>query len=369
MSYQHLKDRPYYEDIYDRITVDWARRNVARFMEFRQKWFDMNEDKDESSFRNAFYLNFFYMIIVGDELLNRYDKREAYIHDMMAGDEAKDQQIAAARLTHEPVCAHCGKTGLHIVDKSLMHREGIDSPEQVIFMLKCTHCDKNSAYWEGGSKLNHRQEHCPKCQAAMEEKTTRKPKTIITTYICPSCRHSFTDKLDLSIKKDKPDPNFEADRELFCLHSQKSLEEHRDAKRRYEGLAQLGKELKEKEDNKDLYDAIAELKKLKIAELSPLLVPALEKAGYIEFSLDKPEIGKDVTVGFNCLDNKSDRQDYDSQATLKKLVGTTLKGTNWRLMTDGISYRLGYLSGRLRAYEHEEDLVKLMSRTKKPKSE
>ena len=122
------------------------------------------------------------------------------------------------------------------------------------------------------------------------------------------------------------------------------------------------KEIKEKEDNKHIYDAVAELKKSKIAELTELLSPALEKAGYIEFSLDKPEIGKDVFVGFNCLDSKTEREDYDSRKTLKKLIDKTLANTNWRLMTDGISYRLGYLTGRLRAYEQEEDLLKLVKR-------
>ena len=36
-------------------------------------------------------------------------------------------------------------------------------------------------------------------------------------------------------------------------------------------------------------------------------------------------------------------------------------------MSDGISYRLGYLNGRLRAYEREEDLKELVVKTKKLK--
>lgn len=102
-----------------------------------------------------------------------------------------------------------------------------------------------------------------------------------------------------------------------------------------------------------IYDAVKEMKKPKIAELSAILAPALEKAGYIEFNLDKPEMGKDVFVGFNCLDGKSDRGDYDSEKTLKKTVEKALISTNWRLMSEGIHYRLGYLNGRLRAYERE----------------
>jgi hypothetical protein len=36
-------------------------------------------------------------------------------------------------------------------------------------------------------------------------------------------------------------------------------------------------------------------------------------------------------------------------------------------MSDGISYRLGYLNGRLRAYEREEDLKELVIKSRKLK--
>jgi hypothetical protein len=113
---------------------------------------------------------------------------------------------------------------------------------------------------------------------------------------------------------------------------------------------------------------VAELKKPKIAELTPLLAEPLEKADYIEFSLEKPEVGREVVVGFSCLDNKSGRSDYDSRHALKKLIDKTLIDTNWRLMSDGIHYRLGYLSGRIRAYEGEEDLKKLVMKSSDLKS-
>ena len=79
-------------------------------------------------------------------------------------------------------------------------------------------------------------------------------------------------------------------------------------------------------------------------------------------------MGRDVFIGFSCLDSKSDREDYDSRKTLKKLVDEALVDTNWRLVSDGISYRLGYLNGRLRAYEREEDLKELVIKSRKLKS-
>jgi predicted RNA-binding Zn-ribbon protein involved in translation (DUF1610 family) len=332
-------------------------------MEFRDKWFDMNEDKDPASHRNAFYLNFFWMVFVGDELLARYDAKDEHIRDMKARDEAQDRRVESARLTSEPVCSHCGKTGLRIIDKSLMRRDGNGEDDLVIFMLKCTSCGKNSAYWEDGKKYEHRRPKCPKCNSEMDEKSTRTAKMITTFYTCPSCGHRFKDKLDLTVKKDKPDPQYGTDRALYCFHDRKQLEEHRDAKFRYEGLARLGEEWKEKEDNKDVYDAVANIQKLKIAQLHEVLKPAIELAGYKEVSFGKPAIGREVIVSVSCLDGDAKREDYDSRKALKKAITVSLEPTNWRLVSNDVEYRLGYLTGRVRAYEREEDLIRLIKKT------
>jgi hypothetical protein len=142
--------------------------------------------------------------------------------------------------------------------------------------------------------------------------------------------------MDLSVKKEILDPDFEKDRAYYCLNDEKFRHHLSEIRRGFTEMAELGKKWQEKEDNKHIYDAVKEMKKPKIAELVPLLSPVLEKAGYIQFSLDKPEMGRDVYVGFSCLDNKSDRDDYDSRKTLKKLVDSALIDTNWRLMSDGI---------------------------------
>ena len=334
--------------------------------------FEAKLPKDDKIDRpgNAILLNVFYMQTVGNELLHRYEKREQYITESMAEDESKDEQIAAARLSEEPHCHHCGKQGLRIIDKSLMHRGKtykIDDPEEVLFMLECPHCKKNSAFWEDGTAWKSKPTLCPKCKTEMTHKTTKAKKAITFTYTCPSCGHSYKDKMDLSNKAKPPDPNYDKDRARFCLRDKEFRDKLFEIRRGFEEMARLGKEWKEKEDNKHIYDAVAELKKPKIAELTPLLAPDLEKAGYIEFHLDKPEMGRDVFIGFSCLDSKSDREDYDSRTTLQKLVRKALEDTNWRLMSDGISYRLGYLNGRLRAYEREEDLKELVIKSKKLK--
>jgi len=47
---------------------------------------------------------------------------------------------------------------------------------------------------------------------------------------------------------------------------------------------------------------------------------------------------------------------------LKKLIYKTLKGTNWKLMSDGLSYNLGFLSSRIKRVESEEEIIKLIDK-------
>lgn len=368
--YAHLRDRQHYEDRYDHTTVYLARIDMKTFLSFRDKWHEQSPDNEENQFRNSWHLNNFYMMMVGNKLVDRYNERDQAIRVMMAEDEARDARLSAARLTAEPHCEHCDEIGLRITDKMLMHRDGQDG-DGVLFMLRCPHCEKNTATWEDGAPWEHRHIKCPGCQSTMEEMSSRRNRVLITTYNCPNCSHTYKDKLDLNREEETEDPGYEEDRRIFCLQDAAMRKEHQDAKFRFEGLIRFAKEHKEKEDNKNIYDAMKEMRRPKIAELTPLLQPVLEKAGYIDFSLDKPEIGKDVFVGFNCLDTMSDRSDYDSRKTLEKLVNKVLADTNWRLMTDGIYYRLGYLNGRIRAYEREEDLKKLVTKNMKlqPKRE
>lgn len=364
--YTHLKERSYYENLYDKHTVEDARRCIKYYEDF-YKEFEEKLPRGDKLERpgNALLLNMFYMEVIGNELCRRYEERDQKIRDWMAQDEAKDHQLASARLAEEPYCQHCSKQGLRITDKQLMHRGEkykYDDPEEVLFMLGCLSCGKTSAFWEDGSQFRAKPTKCPQCRSDMEHTTTIKDKVDTTTYTCPSCGHTYSEEFDFSPKTEEPDPDFEKDRYTFCLLDTKILEEHRDAKHRFEGLVQLGKELQEKEANKDVYDAIEALDKLKIAQLLERLSEILPKHGYTEFSLDKPHIGAQVTVGFNCLDSKADRDDYTSKNSLKRLINRTLENTNWRLVSDTISLRLGYLSGALRAYESEDDLKKLVEK-------
>ncbi len=74
---------------------------------------------------------------------------------------------------------------------------------------------------------------------------------------------------------------------------------------------------------------------------------------------------KYVIIPFTIRDAKADRDGRASELELNRLLRDVLKKTNWRLMSDGVKYRLGVLSGQLKGYEREEDLVGLVQNKRK----
>jgi hypothetical protein len=181
----------------------------------------------------------------------------------------------------------------------------------------------------------------------------------ITKLSCSSCSFTKTEEIERTVRSETPDPNFDADRARFCL-SEEDGERWRKDLAGLEQMKQLVDEWKEKDANKDLYEKVAQIQRLTIIDLEKLLTSTLEKDGYVKLQLSHPEITKDVIVPFGIYDIRSDRPSQESSYDLQQLLKKTLKGTNWRLMSDGVSYRMGYLTGRLRGYEREDDLVNLI---------
>jgi DNA-directed RNA polymerase subunit M/transcription elongation factor TFIIS len=370
MASAHLESREKYEDRYDRVTIELCRdkETMLRKVFSESKTKDLPKGKDgERQLRVV--ANIFHYFEVDMLAGSRWERRTETIAKWMAEDEARDQRLNEARLVSEPKCEHCGKSGLRIISKDLMSRGKDYDHREVLFMLECGGCNKRTVIWEDGSQWEHPYRTCPKCSTVMKETSKRKAKLIVDIYTCPKCQYSYQEELDLSFKKEKekPDPYWEEDKLRFVLNDEQG-KKYLEGKRNLEQMKQVTDRIKERTDNKAVYDAVANIQKVNIGQLTDVLQPVIEKAGYIELTFDKPEISRDVFVGFNCLDGKGGRDDYSSRTTLKKTVQKALVDTNWRLMSDGISYRLGYLSGRLRAYEKEEDLVELVKRDKKIKS-
>ncbi|MNY14781.1 hypothetical protein D3C86_1479690 [compost metagenome] len=65
-----------------------------------------------------------------------------------------------------------------------------------------------------------------------------------------------------------------------------------------------------------------------------------------------------MTVEFSVQDFSS-RDERSSIKALKKTLTDLLFSTNWRLMSTDIYYNLGFLTGQIKGFSLEEDLIKL----------
>ena len=156
-------------------------------------------------------------------------------------------------------------------------------------------------------------------------------------------------------------------REEFCLTEEKG-KEYIETIEKMKYAKEVFEEEKQKYDN-PIYQRSTQLKKISIVELEKLLTESFEKEKFIKLSLDKPEIGQYVIVPFTVQDADSSRQDHVSTQALQKLIKEALEDSNWRLLSNSLSYRLGYVEGRLKGVEREDDMWELAGKKaeQKPK--
>jgi Zn ribbon nucleic-acid-binding protein len=251
--------------------------------------------------------------------------------------------------------------------------------QKMLFFFECPDCNKRRSVFEDGKEWKVPPKLCPKCEKKVTEKITKKDGVLTTTTTCKACgftnkevdefekRHAEWEKEHA--KEEKKDAALlKQYRSLFCLtetQGQAALNE-REA---IEVAAVIQKEEQAKYDS-PAYTQASQLKRLKVADLEKYLIEPLTKAKYIKFSLDKPKDGPGFIVPFSAQDADSSRNGRASEYELRQLIKKLLEDTNWRLMTGNISYRLGYLSGRIRGYDSEQDLMELYEKEqpKKPVS-
>ena len=355
---KHLKPRQHYIDLYDRRTVERC-HDLIRIHASKPDREPMllNEEKPPKKLVETISragLEWMLMFEKG----NRYNHKEETIERWIADDQEADDVYDSAKAPEGIRCLTC-HSAISVVHKDLWG--GYKEPHRVLYMYECPNkCRPLRAFYNDGEEWKYKTEPCPKCGERFnsEDKTTK--EKFITYYICSSCGFTKTDKWKLMAnKKEELDPNFDADRAEFCL-SKEEGEKWRQELVNMEQMKKLVEEFKERDKNEKVYDRVAKLKKLTVIELEKLLAPALEKGGYVYLKLADPEIGRIVAVPFTVQDAKSGRENRASEYDLKRLLKKTLEDTNWRPMSDKVSYRLGVLSGCMRGYESEKDLLKLV---------
>lgn len=362
---KYLKDEQYYIDRYDLLTIRGCLDTIKLWREVYKKGIDAEEikhipkEKREWDFKRLFGQNLYV------EEGERYRKKEETIKKWMDDDQIKQDKLDNTPVPNNIHCSDCGNL-MHCTFKDL--QDFMNQPLRVLFFFECPNCKKRKGVYENGEERISKPEPCPKCGKDLKTTHSRKGEVITWTTTC-TCGFSETTIDDFEKNRARWKKEEEEEKQLlekyrseFCFtdeEGQKYIKYIETVKYAHEILD----EEKRKYDN-SVFQAAVQAKKLGGVELEKLLTEALEKHNYIKLTLDKPEMSQFLIVPFTVQDADSSRKELSSIDTLKKLIKDTLENTNWKLMSDGIHYRLGYLSGRLRGYEREEDLMELAGKRK-----
>jgi len=360
---QYLLDEQHYINRYDLHTIEECLDTVKTFQNIYQKSLASKEIKDISQEDKLHDANLMLHRTLFAIKGKRYEKKKETIQKWMEEDKLKQDRQDYTPTPEEVVCPLCSGSMSFNFSKHLDY--SYDSPIiRMMFLFKCSKCEKQQWIYDDGEICVSKPDLCPKCKEEIDIKATRKGKVITWKHKCKTCGYSKTEVDDLG-KKDKEWEKTQAEwkkkeeegkkilekyREEYCL-SEKDGIEHVETLEALEVGHEVYEEEKQKYDDK-AYQVAVNLKRLTVLEIEKLLSEKLEKEKYVKFTLNKPDMGRFVTIPFNVLDANSTRNPNTSEATLKRLLKDTLEDTNWRLMSDGIQ---------------EEDLLELAGAKKEVK--
>lgn len=362
---KYLYEEQHYIDRYDLHTIEecldyyWAIKDG--FVKDRDKFKKFTDEE----FKKEVHKCVSYAINVIK--IERYRHKAERIKEWIDADRKTQEKYDNANPPDDIYCKECFSR-TKVTSKDLLDSDN----DQVLFMFACIKCNKRQALYEDGAEWHYESPHCPKCNSPLKSESIDKDEVSTTTYPCSNCSYTKKDVFDFKksreerMKKKVRDKKLLAEyREEFCYNDKVGPE----AVMSLDNIVRFAKEMEEKEkkEKNPIYQKAKQLKTLKIGQLKELLEKTIEKEGYQDLAFAKPDMGQYVIIDFSVNDTKDDRQEYDSTHILQKLVKKTLEDSNWRLMSEGISYRLGILTGRLKAYEREEDLVGLVQKTRSQK--
>jgi len=348
---RYLRDKQDYYDDYDRATIATCKRELVLNPKLAANIKDKKTIETLTGWVNAWAEVCLYF-----KKGERHRDREKTVQEWILNDRKKDETLDKATIPSGIHCTSCNSR-MEITHKDL----DVYDESRVLFMFDCPKCGKSRAFYNDGEEWCYKPPKCSKCGTQYKHSNKKDGNKLITVLDCPNCTNKEEIVIDLDEKYVTPtiEPITAQDKEKYLLNDADAAE--------YTGfclhLADATKALnneQEREKHKDLYDKVAKIKQLKISEVEKLLAEISTGVDYAKFQFGKPDTGRYFIVAFSAEDTKATREEYDSKHDLLKAFEDALKETNWRVMSDGISYRAGYLMGRVRCYEKEEDILLLV---------
>ncbi len=383
--YKYLKTREYYENLYDEMTVRDCRFFEQSFLddyphvemiEFRsteeertmevdlnkkekEKKEDVELSDEEKEFRTRYAIT---RLTLHYKSAERAMHRKQTVDDWIQKDTLKDEKRVQIWEAHQENprkrCRKCGDL-MKCFDKDF--HDTSDKADRILFMYECidTNCKHREAEFENGEIWKREKPKCPNCNTTLEESEKRLKTKIKYSSKCPKCDFKDVWELDLN-KKSKQQTkaqiqekkDMERDKLRFC-YSEKDCAQFKDDHDRIKRFNQSVAREKELEKTGESYQQVKELEKLTLLEAQKRIKEGLKGKKFLKLKFGEPDMGRDVVFEFKTYEGNSDRRESKATKELKNIIVKTLDQTNWKLMSDGISGRLGIYSGRIRSIEYK----------------
>lgn len=339
---RYRKHDQYYIDEYDRQTIVLL-KELESIYTMKLKSAQSLDEKQrliigEYSSTDSFY----------HKAVLRARNRAESIQASIEHDERRDRLVAK---NPEPRNIDCKTCSSVMILCSHFFKEG---PAEILFVFECPqgHLPKR-AFYPNGKEFYLPERRCGKCNGGLQSATRRTKNKLIFTETCKECKSRTVDEIDFPKEEE---PINEEDRGKYCttyLNQNTFLED-------LQVVAKLAQSLEEQrkmkqEQEKYRFDAV---QKLKIPHLEQRLIQLTEKENYTKFSFEKPVFTSHTVIQFSVQD-PTDRSEMESLKQLQMAMQADLFETNWRLAKSDLTYRMGYITGKVKGFEQDDDILKI----------
>jgi hypothetical protein len=282
-----------------------------------------------------------------NEAVSFAQNKNEVIRSRMNQDERKDRLIANTAAPKNVTCNVCNSVMQH---ETYFFEEESSS---LLFVFNCTNKHpKKVLYSDGKRERPFRRIPCDKCGGEMSSNSEKNEGKLKIIRSCANCANKDICEYDLSSEL----PIIGEDRKKYCtdwigrttfLQDFKALSD----------FAELHFKEEEEKMVKEQY-RVDKVERINVPRLEDILFKAAAESQFIKFKFDNIETKSSVIVAFSTQD-PTDRNEKESVKNLTSIIKTAVYRTNWRLTSEGVDYRLGVLSGRLKGIEDDEGLLKI----------
>ncbi len=341
-----LKDRSYYENLYDQNTVKFLRDREKSIRSKTKKW--------EPDFTD--FLMYFYK-------MSRYENREAIIIKRIQNDREKDDFINNTQPPFSIVrCKFCNIV-MELESKDFFSWSE-NKEYELLFIYRCNNCRKWRWIYNNWNELEPIIEKCRKCWEIITYIWSYKNRILTKKYNCKKCWEEYIETEDYSISLAIQKEEITQEDMLKYWYSEKEADEMRQSRISLDNIWKILDKWKEEDKNKEFKEQLDKLNKYNLFQLEKYIIENLENTDFCNFKIISNKQYKTYLVcEFNVYYNWTfwERTGKNFEKILEKIFSNT----NWSISKNYITEKLWVLTWIINGYDNENDLIELVKKRKK----